>query len=183
MHSHGFRKFALAAAAAAVGAGLAGCGDQTARNGAEAGPRTIVARTPDAAAGRNLFVEKGCVICHAVNGVGGKAAPALDAQTERDAIDPVAFAARMWRGAPAMVELQGLELGYTIWLTGDEINNLAAFAADAGEQKKLTAESVPAELRDSFLDEQFWEVEDWDGFLKDGQDGAGEPEPPTDDRQ
>jgi cytochrome c len=49
----------------------------------------LVTRTPDAAAGRDLFVVKGCVMCHAVNGVGGKAAPALDADTEMDAIDPV----------------------------------------------------------------------------------------------
>jgi cytochrome c553 len=35
----------------------------------------------DAANGRKLFAAKGCVVCHAVNGIGGQDAPALDAST------------------------------------------------------------------------------------------------------
>lgn len=136
----------------------------------------LTQQTPDAAAGRAIFVDKGCVMCHAVNGVGGKAAPALDAQTELDTVDVADFAARMWRGAAAMVELQSLELGYTIWLEGDEIVNLAAFAANVEEQKKLKLEDVPEGVRDTFLNERFWEIEDWDEFLEQGQEGYGDPE-------
>lgn len=126
-------------------------------------------RDLDPADGRALFVSKGCVLCHAVNGVGGRAAPALDAPTERALADPLDFAARMWRGAPAMIELQGLELGYTIWLEADELGDLAAFAANAEEQRKLSADAIPEPMRGSLLDERYWEAEDWSDFLESGQ--------------
>ncbi|MBY0423431.1 MAG: hypothetical protein K2Q06_14080, partial [Parvularculaceae bacterium] len=87
-------------------------------------------------------------------------------------------AARMWRGAAAMVELQNLELGYVIDMSADDIVHLAAFTADADEQKKLKATDIPKEMRDSILDERFWESEDWSEFLKKGQEGKGEPEAP-----
>jgi len=139
----------------------------------------LAARTFDAARGRELFVIKGCVVCHSVNGVGGKAAPALDVEIGVSSIDPLDFSARMWRGAPAMVELQSVELGYPIDLTGDDIGDLAAFASDRAEQRLLTLETVPEPMRDSLLDERFWEVEEWDEFLRNGQEGAGEPEAPA----
>ena len=125
--------------------------------------------------GRILFVQKGCVICHSVNGVGGKAAPALDAQIGAPPIDPLDFAARMWLGAPAMIELQSVELGYTISLTADDIASLSAFAGDVEEQKQFTIEEVPEMIRDSMLDERFWEMEDWSDFFRKGQEGY-EPE-------
>lgn len=131
----------------------------------------VVAREVDAGKGRALFIAKGCVICHAANGVGGKAAPALDAPIGAPPIDPLDFAARMWRGAPAMIELQAVELGYTIYLTADEIADLAAFADDRAMQETLTEASLPEDLRDSLLDEQFWEVEDWDEYLRGGREG------------
>lgn len=135
----------------------------------------VVTHEPDAATGRTLFVEKGCVICHSVNGVGGKAAPVLDAEIGLPPIDPLDFAARIWRGAPAMVELQSMELGYTIDLSAADIAHLAAFAGDREEQKKLTEDALSEELRNGLLDQGFWEVEDWSEFLEDGQEGWGEP--------
>ncbi|MHA7871017.1 MAG: c-type cytochrome, partial [Hyphococcus sp.] len=83
--------------------------------GYDAGPQ-MVRHSMDPVKGRALFIDKGCVICHAVNGVGGKAAPALDAPVGDGPVDPLEFAARMWRGAPAMIELQSIELGYAIYL-------------------------------------------------------------------
>ncbi len=53
--------------------------------------------------GRDLFVNKGCVVCHSVNGAGGKAGPNLDADPLQAQIDAFDFAARMWRGAEAMI--------------------------------------------------------------------------------
>lgn len=135
----------------------------------------------DAAAGRALFVQKGCVLCHSINGVGGKAAPALDVADDYVKPDPLAFAARMWRGAPAMVEFQSLELGYVIDLTGEDIANLAAFAASREEQKKLLDSAIPEPMRNQLLDERFWETEDWSEFLKEGQEGYGDPEPPAEE--
>lgn len=160
---------------------LAGCAREAQKEPSSQNPpekHALVTRAPDAAAGRDLFVVKGCVMCHSVNGVGGKAAPALDADTEMDPIDPVEFAARMWRGAAAMVELQNLELGYVIDMSADDIVNLAAFTADSDEQKKLNATDIPQEMRDSILDQRFWETEDWSEFLKKGQEGKGDPEQP-----
>lgn len=128
-------------------------------------------RVADPDRGRTLFVDKGCVICHAVNGAGGKAAPPLDAPFGAPALDPLDFAARMWRGAPAMIELQSVELGYTIDLTADEIGDLAAFAADRQAQKSLTADSLPESVRAGLLDQRFWEMEDWEDFLRSGREG------------
>lgn len=150
-----------------------------AEDGAVALSNDRVDRLGDAETGRSLFIQKGCVICHAVNGVGGKAAPALDAQTQIDPVDPLEFAARMWRGAPAMVEFQSLELGYVIDLEADDLAHLAAFAATSSEQKKLSDADIPEPMRGSLLDERFWEVEDWTEFMRDGQEGMGEP-PPVD---
>lgn len=127
-------------------------------------------------AGRTLFVEKGCVICHAVNGTGGKAAPPLDAPIGAPALDPLEFAARMWRGAPAMIELQSVELGYTIYLTATEIADLAAFANDRESQKLLTEDSLPPDIKAGLLDQRFWEMEDWEDILRQGREGVGEPE-------
>ncbi len=157
---------------------LAGCGAET-RSAADAvepeNAQERVAlkrvRMADPDRGRGLFVEKGCVICHAVNGAGGKAAPPLDAPFGAPAVDPLDFAARMWLGAPAMIELQSVELGYTIYLTADEIADLAAFAADREAQKALTPESLPESVRAGLLDQRFWEMEDWEDFLRAGREG------------
>ncbi len=142
----------------------------------------VVTRAFDPEKGRALFIAKGCVICHSVNGVGGKAAPALDAEIGVPGVDPLEFAARMWRGAPAMIELQAVELGYSIFLTADEIADLAAFSASRDQQKTLTAEELPESIRNGLLDEQFWEVEDWGEFLKTGREGDdfGDEEGPED---
>ncbi len=130
----------------------------------------IVRHSVNAENGRDLFVSKGCVICHSVNGVGGKAAPALDAVIGAPMIDPLEFAARMWRGAPAMIELQSIELGYTIYLTADEIGDLAAFHASREAQSKLSVNDLSEELQNGLLDERFWEMENWDDFLRSGQE-------------
>lgn len=168
--------------AAGAGALLAACGEQNggAQDQNNADPprvslRTAVKHETDPARGRDLFVEKGCVICHAVNGVGGKAAPPLDAEIGAGPVDPLEFAARMWRGAPAMIELQSVELGYTIDLTADEIANLAAFASDREAQRKLTPESLPDNIADGLLDQRFWEMEDWDAYLARGREGEPPP--------
>ncbi len=164
--------------AAGAALSLVGCGGETTTSAASVEPETPVERVAlkrvrmaDPDKGRALFVEKGCVICHSVNGTGGKAAPTLDAPFGAPATDPLDFAARMWLGAPAMIELQSVELGYTIYLTAEEIADLAAFAADRQAQKALTLESVPESIRAGFLDQRFWEMEDWEDFLRSGREG------------
>jgi len=66
-----------AAAAAATLAGAA-CAEAEEAVTTEATAQTATAVAGyqgEAAKGRALFVTKGCVICHSVNGVGGRAAP------------------------------------------------------------------------------------------------------------
>ncbi|HPE31602.1 MAG TPA: c-type cytochrome [Parvularculaceae bacterium] len=123
---------------------------------------------PNARRGRIIFVTRACVICHEVNGVGGKAAPSLGARPSQATVNPLEFSARMWRGATAMTALQSVELGYVIDLDAQDIADLAAFAASADEQALLTLESVPVELRDWFINERYWENEDWADYLARG---------------
>ena len=72
----------------------------------------------------------------------------LDYTAQRpQVIDPFDFAARMWRGAGAMIAFQKLELGYQIDLTGRDLADLTAFANDPVEQKKLTEAEIPPNIR------------------------------------
>ena len=121
-----------------------------------------VTPTVDPARGRILFVRRACVVCHSVNGIGGGMGPALDAAPGRPEVDVADFAARMWQGAGPMVWLQTLELGYQIDLTGEEIADLAGFAADAAEQAKFKENQVPGRILDSLLTEPYQRPEDWE---------------------
>ncbi|MDZ4094388.1 MAG: c-type cytochrome [Paracoccaceae bacterium] len=100
----------------------------------------------DAAEGRLLFASKGCVVCHSINGVGGTDAPALDAEFMDLPMNPFEFAARMWRGAAAMVEAQEGELGGQIEFTGEDLANIIAFVHDAKEQKSFSGQEIPEEI-------------------------------------
>ncbi|HSG81859.1 MAG TPA: c-type cytochrome [Gemmatimonadota bacterium] len=55
-----------------------------------------------AESGRIVFVEKGCNVCHAVQGVGGRVGPDLAGQGRQWGLTE--FAAAMWNKAPAMEE-------------------------------------------------------------------------------
>jgi mono/diheme cytochrome c family protein len=59
---------------------------------------TVLPGRPDA--GRELFENKSCPLCHSVSGRGGKAGPDLGAATRRSSL--IEFAAAMWNKAPAM---------------------------------------------------------------------------------
>ncbi len=102
----------------------------------------------DARRGRKLFAAKGCVICHEISGVGGRSASKLDAVKTITLVNPFDFAARMWLGSAKMAELQEKELGYRIFLAGQDLADLAAFAYDRNEQKKLTIHDVPVRIRE-----------------------------------
>ncbi|NNG04507.1 MAG: c-type cytochrome [Inquilinus sp.] len=146
---------ALAVLAFAVGAGLPA--PSTAADSLRTAQMPI-----DPAVGRELFVEKGCVICHSVNGVGGMAGPPLDLPPEGRNIDVAEFAANMWRGAGPMVWLQTLELGYQIDLTGADIADLAGFVHDPAERARFTLDQIAEPLRDAFLTEPYVRPEDWE---------------------
>lgn len=121
--------------------------------------RRMIVPLADAEEGLRLFVGKGCVVCHQVNGVGGKAAPALDADSENPYINAFDFAARMWGGAPTMIVLQEMELGYQIEISGDDLAHLAAFAADARVQSGFSEKDIPEVIRDWMIDEVYEELD------------------------
>ncbi len=100
----------------------------------------------DPARGRKLFAEKGCVVCHSINGIGGEDAPSLDISQMSGPMDAFDFAARMWRGAPAMIAMQQMELGAQIELTGEELADIIAFAHSPGEQAKFSEDDIPKEF-------------------------------------
>lgn len=100
----------------------------------------------DAASGRLVFASKGCVVCHSINGVGGEDAPPLDASMMTMPMNPFEFAARMWRGAGAMVAMQQDELGAQIELSGEELANIIAFVHDADEQAKFSEADIPENI-------------------------------------
>ena len=101
----------------------------------------------DPVAGRHLFATKGCVVCHSINGVGGTDAPKLDASTMKMPMDPFDFAAKMWRGAPAMIAMQEDELGAQIQFTGQELADIIAFVHDPMEQKKFSDVDIPENIK------------------------------------
>lgn len=100
----------------------------------------------DPARGRKLFASKGCVACHSINGVGGKDAPPLDATTMDRMMNPFEFAAKMWRGAEAMIVLQRDELGEQIEFTGDDLADIIAFTHHPEEQKRFSEADVPPRI-------------------------------------
>lgn len=101
----------------------------------------------DSERGHRLFVEKGCIACHSVNGVGGRLGPPLNEADMPAPMNAFEFAARMWRGAEAMVALQDELLGGVIELDGQELADIIAFAHDEHEQAELTADEIPERLR------------------------------------
>ncbi len=100
----------------------------------------------DSENGRALFASKGCVVCHSVNGIGGEDARVLGAEFIKGPMNPFEFAARMWRGAEAMMTMQREELGAPIELTGQELAGIIAFVHDAEEQAKFSHEDIPENI-------------------------------------
>jgi len=97
--------------------------------------------------GRKLFVDKGCVACHAINGVGGHDATNLDAHTMQPMMNPFEFAAKMWTMAPAMIYAQEEALGGQILFTGDELADIVAFVHNDEAQHGFTDGDLTPQAR------------------------------------
>ncbi len=97
--------------------------------------------------GRRLFVDKGCVACHAINGVGGHDATNLDAHTMRPMMNPFEFAAKMWAMAPAMIYAQEEALGEQILFTGDELADIVAFVHNDAAQHDFSEADLTSQAR------------------------------------
>jgi len=108
----------------------------------------LVVPPMDAANGKTLFVEKGCVACHSVNGIGGEIGPRLDSRfTLRNATNLFDFGARMWTHAESMIEVQKATIGGQIDLTGQELANITAFAYDEKAQKTFAKSDISDEVQ------------------------------------
>jgi cytochrome c len=107
----------------------------------------IVLPTMNAETGKMLFASKGCVICHQVNGVGGKDGGALDNKAMKAAITPFDFFAKMWLGADKMIIMQKKELGATTDFTGQELADIIGFLHDPNLVKTFSDKDIPETIK------------------------------------
>ena len=110
-------------------------------------PTMLLMPIMDPARGRKVFAAKGCVICHALNGIGGDHGPSLDMRG-MGAMNPFEFAAKMWEGAEAMILLQEEELGGRIQLTGQDLADMTAFVHSPSEISKFSKKDIPHKIWD-----------------------------------
>lgn len=86
-------------------------------------------------AGRRLFTEKRCILCHQVAGAGGVVGPNLDFLEQFGS--PIAIAADMWNHGPAMAEAMRAR-GIERPSFGDsELRNLIAYLKSAARPQAL----------------------------------------------
>ncbi len=97
--------------------------------------------------GKNVFVSKGCVACHAVNGVGGHDAPPMDDHARLGPLNPFDFAAKMWNHAPGMIAAQEEAFGEQIYFTGEELADIIGFVHDDAAQHRFTEGDLTAQAR------------------------------------
>ncbi len=97
--------------------------------------------------GKRLFVEKGCVACHAINGVGGHDAPAMDAHRNMGLVNPFDFAAKMWNHAPGMIAAQQEAFGDQIYFTGEELADIIAFLHNDEAQHSFSEANLTPKAR------------------------------------
>lgn len=125
-------------------------GPQSARAGdkpAEISPGLVMPKM-DPVKGKALFASKGCVVCHAVNGVGGTDAPPIDASTMNPEMSPFDFVARMWNHSQGMVAMQQNELGDQITFdNGQQIADIIAFLHDTKVQKTFSEADIPTDIK------------------------------------
>ena len=81
------------------------------------------------AAGRQLFSEKKCIICHQVGGTGGAVGPNLDSL--KQFASPIYVASAMWNHGPAMAEVMKARGVERPTFTAQELRDLIAFLAPA----------------------------------------------------
>ncbi len=94
--------------------------------------------------GKKVFVSKGCIACHAINGVGGHDAPAMDAHTRKGLMNPFDFAAKMWNHATGMIAAQEGAFGEQIYFTGEELTDIIAFVHDDAAQHTFSDKDLTA---------------------------------------
>ena len=97
--------------------------------------------------GKKLFVSKGCVACHAVNGVGGHDAPPMDDHAQMRSVNPFDFAAKMWNHAPGMLAAQEEAFGEPVTFLGHELADIIAFVHDDEAQHTFQESDITPKVR------------------------------------
>ncbi len=116
---------------------------------AQDGPAGGITLPPmDAQNGRALYVSKKCVVCHAINDVGGGDAAPLDAANMDETANPFEFFARMWLGSGPMIAMQEDRMGEQAELTAKELGDIVAFIHDAEMQKTFSDAEIPDAIED-----------------------------------
>ncbi len=100
----------------------------------------------DPALGRKLFADKGCVVCHQVNGIGGEDAPNLSYGKYDTPVNAMEVASDLWEKASIMIPAQEDELGAQIKLSPVELAGIIAFLGDPQEQKHFKKSDIPANI-------------------------------------
>lgn len=103
----------------------------------------LVLPSMDPAKGRIYFATRACVVCHSVNGVGGKNAVALDIEVRPSTVDVLGFISRMWRGGTPMLALQRRLFSEQIDLTAEELGDIIAFLHSPAEQDRFSKNDIP----------------------------------------
>ncbi|MFQ5764509.1 MAG: hypothetical protein ACE5GT_06245 [Rhodospirillales bacterium] len=106
----------------------------------------LVAPMMDSEQGMRLFASKGCVVCHAVNGVGGRVAKNLDAHSSHTIMNPFDFAAKMWAVIPGVAEVKARIEGHRFLFTAVELSDIMAFVHDGKRQRDFTEADIPPEI-------------------------------------
>ncbi len=120
----------------------------------------LVIPVMNAERGRALFAEKGCVLCHSVNGIGGEDAESFDSDEFSGPINPFHIAAKMWEHAPAMIAEQEEELGAQIELEAQDLADIVAFLASPDLRKEFSEDMLPERIREALKHEESEEEEE-----------------------
>ncbi len=107
---------------------------------------TLIFPAFDPALGRKLFAEKGCVVCHMMNGIGGEDGPNLSYGQYDTPVNAMEVASDLWEKASIMIPAQQDELGAQIKLSPTELAGIIAFLADKNEQSHFKKSDIPAKI-------------------------------------
>lgn len=108
----------------------------------------------NADAGRRLFRDKRCIVCHQRDGVGGVIGPNLDALGERGT--PIYVVSEMWNHGPQMAEAMRARKIARPTFTGAELRDLLAYlstrTAERADERLYILPGVADRGRQLFLD-------------------------------
>jgi cytochrome c len=97
--------------------------------------------------GKKIFLDKGCIVCHKINGIGGEDGPKMDHLVSIGTICPFSFAAKMWNHAPGMIATQEDMLGEQVYFTGQELADIISFVHDKETQNSVSDKDVSEKIR------------------------------------